>query len=152
MVPRKSMPGPRRWETMNRPKGQFVWFERVLLESPAWAAMPLAARRVVERVAIEHMSHGGTQNGELPVTYDDFARFGVRRQSISAGIKAAGALGFLDVTARGMLGHGVAKRPSTYGLTWLPRCDGTPPSNRWKAIRSMKEAKAIVRGARCPSE
>jgi hypothetical protein len=69
---KKGAVGHRRWQKMNRPQSQFIWFERELIESPAWAAMTLPARHVVERVAIEHMKHGGTQNGALIVTYDDF--------------------------------------------------------------------------------
>ena len=56
--------------------------------------MSLAARKIVERVAIEHMGHGGTLNGSLIVTYDDFETFGVRRKSIAPAIKKAVALGF----------------------------------------------------------
>ena len=67
--------GHRRWRAVNRPKGAFVWFTREFLASQAWREMPLAARRVVERVAIEHMNHGGTLNGSLIVTYNDFEKF-----------------------------------------------------------------------------
>jgi hypothetical protein len=127
--------GHRRWRAMNRPKGAFVWFTREHLASQAWREMPLAARRVVERVLIEHMSHAGTLNGSLVVTYDDFEKFGVRRKSIGSAIKKAVALGFLDVTGKGHRSYGIGRRPSTYGITWLPRCDGTPPSNRWRKIK-----------------
>lgn len=124
---------------MNRPKGPFVWFTRELLDSQAWREMPLAARRIVERVAIEHMSHDGTLNGALIVTYDDFEKFGVRRKSIAPAISKAVALGFLDVTGRGSRSYGIGHRPSTYGITWLPRCDGTPASNRWRQIKAAAE-------------
>ena len=127
--------GHRRWRAMNRPKGAFVWFTRELLELQAWGTMSLAARKIVERVAIEHMGHGGTLNGSLIVTYDDFETFGVRRKSIAPAIKKAVALGFLDVTGKGHRSHGIGRRPSTYGITWLPRCDGTPASNRWRKIK-----------------
>ena len=70
----------------------FVWLTREMLESEAWRAMPLPARRIVERLMIEHMSHAGTMNGELPCTYDDFQRFGVSRKNISAAIRVAVAL------------------------------------------------------------
>lgn len=33
------------------------------------------ARRVVDRIAIEHMNHAGTKNGELAVTFDNFEAF-----------------------------------------------------------------------------
>jgi hypothetical protein len=144
---KKGAPGHRRWQTMNRPQGQFIWFERELLESPAWAAMTLPARRVVERVVIEHMKHGGTRNGALIVTYDDFERFGLRRKSVPDAIRIAVALGFLDVTSRGRRSHGIARRASTYGITWLPRCDCTPASNRWRRINDAAEAKRLIEGS-----
>jgi hypothetical protein len=122
---------------MNRPTPPFIWFTREMLESAAWRAMPLAARRIVERVMIEHMMQGGTRNGQLVVTYDDFAQYGVRRKSISRAIQCAVMLGFLDVTVRGGRSYGIARLPSAYGLTWLPRCDWTPPSNRWKCITHL---------------
>jgi hypothetical protein len=127
--------GHRRWRAMNRPKGAFIWLTRELLASQAWREMPLSARRVVERVLIEHMNHAGTFNGSLIVTYDDFEKFGVRRKSIARAIKKAVALGFLDVTGKGHRSYGIGRRPSTYGITWLPRCDGTPASNRWRKIK-----------------
>jgi hypothetical protein len=130
---RKGAAGHRRWQKMNRPTGAFVWFEREMLESEAWRRMPLAARSVVDRLCIEHMAHGGTKNGDLIVTYDDFEVFGIRRRSIAKAIKMATDLGFIDVTGRGRRSYGIGRRPSTYGLTWLPRCDGTPASNKWRA-------------------
>ena len=69
-------------------------------KSPAWRAMPLAARQVVDRIEVEHGLHGGQLNGKLPVTYDDFEKYGIRRMSIAFGIRAAVALGWLDICAR----------------------------------------------------
>lgn len=123
-----------------------MWFTRAMYESPAWDAMPLAARRVMERVVLEHMAHGGTRNGELVVTYDDFARYGLSsRRATATGLRAAEALGFIDVTARGRLCYGGARVASRYGLTWLPRCDGTPASNRWEAIVDRHHARNVVK-------
>jgi hypothetical protein len=141
---KKGVAGHRRFQSMNRPPGQFVWFTREMLESPAWNVMPSAARRVLDRVMIEHGKHGGTRNGALIVTYDDFQRFGIRRKSIAPAIETAVALGFLDVTWRGARGYGCARQASEYGLTWLPRCDGTHASNRWRSIATLSDARARV--------
>ena len=91
------------------------------------------------------MVHGGTENGQLIVTYDDFVRYGLRRRSIANAVRTAVALGFLDVTTRGGRSFGIARQPSAYGLTWLPRCDWTPASNRWKSIATKREAIDIVK-------
>ena len=83
--------GYRRFEESNRPPQDmpWCWLTREMLESPTWRAMTLPARRVVERLMVEHMSHGGTMNGELPCTYGDFQRFGLSRKSINAAIHVA---------------------------------------------------------------
>jgi hypothetical protein len=132
---KKGAAGHRRWQQMNRPKGPFIWLTLEFLESQAWNMMSLPARKIVERVAIEHMNHAGTRNGALIVTYGDFEKYGVRRKSIALAIKKAVALGFIDVTGKGHRSYGIGRRPSTYGITWLPRCDGTPASNRWRKIK-----------------
>lgn len=129
----------------------WVWLTREMLESASWAALPRAARRVVERVILEHMAHAGTQNGELTVTYEDFAAYGLAsRRATAVAIRVAVTLGFLDVTFRGQRCYGRARRPSRYGLTWLPRADRTPASNRWRTIRTRDDAKAAVRAAAKP--
>jgi hypothetical protein len=138
-------PSKRKFKEKNRPpEGEpWMWVTKEMLESPAWRAMPLASRQIVERVMIEHMAHAGTQNGNLPVTYDNFVDYGVRRSSIKKAISIARKLGFLDVVVPGLRGHGVARRPTLYGVPWLIREDWTPASNRWKPITDA-DAKAIL--------
>jgi hypothetical protein len=125
----------------------WIWLTREMLESTAWRALPTAARRIVERVLIEHMAHAGTQNGDLPVTYDDFVAHGTRRSSIKAAISIAERLGWVDVVIPGVRGHGVARRATTYGLTWLPRADWTPASNRWRRITDADAAAILEESA-----
>jgi hypothetical protein len=72
------------------PKGEsFTWATTAMKESPAWRAMPLAARQVIDRIEVEHGLHGGQLNGKLVVTYSDFVKYGIRRMSIAFGIRAA---------------------------------------------------------------
>jgi hypothetical protein len=116
-----------------------------MMEAPAWRALPWAARQVLDRLLIEHMKHGGTKNGRLICTYDEFAAYGIRRKSIATAIKQAQALGWIDVS-RGVRSYGVHRRPSTYALTWLPReHDFTTTTNRWKSIKTTEEAMAILK-------
>lgn len=142
----KGRAGHSRFKKLNHPPaGQaWVWFTREMLESPAWIAMPLSARRVVERIMVEHMAHAATANGELVVTYDDFQKCGLRRQSIYPSIRAAVALGWISITCQGRRSCGARKTPSRYYLAWLPACDGAAPTNRWKRISSLDQAKSIL--------
>ncbi len=116
------------------PKDQpWIWLTRDLLESEAWRSLSHAGMGVVFRVMLEHMAHAGTENGNLVVTYDDFVKFGIRRQSINAAIREAIERGFIIVTVQGRASVGEARWPNRYALTWLPLKDGAPATNRWKA-------------------
>lgn len=110
------------------PKGQaFVWLTRDIIESPAWRAMSQNARLVIDRVCLEHMAHGGGQNGFLPVTYDDFENAGIRRGSIRRAIAEALALGFVEMTQKGTRGWGefaCYQRPDGNPALFNPRFDG----------------------------
>jgi hypothetical protein len=97
---------------------------------------------------VEHMHHAGTENGRLPVTYDDFERYGLRRKTIRFGITAAAALGFIDITEEGHAGAGDTRRAARYALTWVDRYDGAPRTNRWKAVETVADARRIVEAVR----
>jgi hypothetical protein len=120
-----------------------------MLASPAWRALPGNAMKIVMRIALEHLRHGGVENGLLPVTYQDFAKWRVRKNSVREAQLVAIHLGFIDRTGIGEVPwHGDIRRPSTFALTWLPRYDGAPPSNRWASIKTDLDAKAAVRYAK----
>jgi hypothetical protein len=122
-------------EARNRPTAAFVWFTREMLESDAWCSLRLPARRVIDRLCIEHMAHGGTENGQLVVTYRDFRRFGLHGGQIGPGIKQAVATGFVIITEKGKPSTGADRWPTKYALGWLPLKDGSAAPNRWKAWR-----------------
>src|SRR5215204_1506892 len=114
--------------------GQFAPRLIEMLEAPAYRVLSLSSRRVLDRIEIEMGHHGGTDNGRLPVTFDDFRRFGMDRQAIAPGIREAVALGFLEVTERGCAGNREYRTPSHYQLTYrhakgLP-ADGTRRNRR----------------------
>jgi hypothetical protein len=127
------------------PKGEsFTWATTEMKGSHAWRAMPLATRQVVDRIEIEHGLHGGQLNGQLPVTYDDFEKYGIRRRSIPFGIRAAVALGWIDITDKGHRGAADVRKAARYALTWVDRHDGAPRTNRWKRCKTMADAEVEV--------
>jgi hypothetical protein len=81
--------------------GQFIAHSRELRESPAWAALPDNARRVLDRLELEHLRHGGAENGKLKCTYSDFQKAGIRRASVALAIRECAGLGFIEITQRG---------------------------------------------------
>ena len=119
----------------NRPPdgAPWVWLTREMIESEAWGTLSLAARRLIDRVEIEHMDHAGTENGNLIVTYNDLVKFGLRRSSISGAIKETVERGLLVILEKGRRSTGPDRWPTRYALGWLPLNDGTPAANRWKA-------------------
>jgi DNA-binding transcriptional MocR family regulator len=57
-------------------------------------------RRFLARLEIEMAHHGGNDNGRLPVTYDHFVEYGVRRHSIKPTLRELEALGFIESKPR----------------------------------------------------
>jgi len=119
-------------------EGQFIAHRIEMLESSAWASLTFAARRILDRLEIEHAHHGGKENGNLPCTYDDFERFGVRRASVAAGIRLLVAGGFVEVTHSGRGGNGEFRDPARYRLTYLntPKAN---PTDEWRKITTPRD-------------
>ena len=127
--------------------GQFAPHTIEMIKSPAWSALSLSARRVLDRIEIEHADHGGYENGRLPVTYDDFERYGIHRHAIGPAIRETVALGFTEITERGRAGNAEFRSPHKYRLTYFP-VRRAPPTNEWQRIKTVEEAQALTRAAR----
>jgi len=122
-----------------------------MLESPAWRTLSLSARRVLDRIEIEHMNHGAAENGRLPVTYDDFMEFGIERHAINPAIRECEALGFIEITQRGRAGNADFRQPNVFRLTYLHRYQiGEAATHEWRRIETMEEAEMLARIARNP--
>jgi hypothetical protein len=116
-----------------------------MLRSPAWRALSLSARRILDRLEIEHADHGGAENGRLPVTYEDFHQYGIHRHAIGPAIREVVALGFVDITEAGRAGNAEFRKPNVFRLTYLNTNVG--PTDEWQKI-TENEAEAIARAAR----
>jgi hypothetical protein len=87
------------------PKDQhWSWYSVEMMRSDAWRDMSVNARRMLDLVEIEHLAHGGYENGNLVITYDRFVAGGIRRGSISATIAELERLGWIEVTRGGYRG------------------------------------------------
>jgi hypothetical protein len=118
-----------------------------MLESCAFRVLSLSARRILDRIEIEFAAHGGTNNGRLPITYDDFENYGVHRHAIAPAIRELAALGFLRVTEVGRAGNAEWRKPNRFRLTHR-NTDNGPPTNEWARLQETNEAKALARKAR----
>jgi hypothetical protein len=112
------------------------------LRSSAYCALSLTARRVLDRIEIELADHGGTDNGKLPVTYDDFQRYGLHRQAIYPAIQETVALGFVEITEEGVAGSAEFRKPNLFRLTYRAS-DGVlgDGSHEWKRIADENAAR-----------
>jgi hypothetical protein len=115
----------------NRPPAgePWVWLTRELLISDAWRSQGINARRFVDFLLIEHMRHGGKDNGKLLAPYRQLGAFGIGDRRVSEAIAEAEEIGLVDCRRAGL------RVATTYTLTWLPMHDGTTPSNRWREYR-----------------
>lgn len=120
-----------------------------MLRSPAYCALSLSGRRILDRLEIELADHGGTDNGKLPVTYDDFQRYGLHRQAIHPGIKETVALGFVEITEMGVAGSAEYRKPNLFRLTYR-HSEGRAGdgSHEWMKIATDHEAAEIAKTAR----
>lgn len=122
----------------------FVMHPVAMLRSPAFQVLSRAGHKVLACIEIEHCAHGGKDNGRLPVTHEDFRRFGIDHDSICPAIREVVALGFIEITQRGVAGNGEHRKPNLFRATYLSK----PPTNEWAAIDSVAEAKQIAAAAR----
>lgn len=122
-----------------------------LLASPAWQAISFDAHRVLLRLMLEHMAHGGHSADKLKCTYANFREHGIRDRSIAPAIRECEAVGLLVITEKGRPSISTLRRPSTYRLTFLRGVgsDGKQmdPSDEWRAIPSRDEANRLLEAA-----
>lgn len=141
-------------EGSRAPKGaSWIWMTRELLESDALRGLSLSAVRALDRLKIEHLKHGGKENGLLMVTYDDFEAWGVRAASIRSALDELVQSGLVKVTWRDDR-KGTRKRPNMYALTWLqwwkpawdedgePAHERQPGRENWPSSAVLKKQNA----------
>lgn len=131
----------------NKIAGQWAGREIKMLESPAYRVLSLSAHRALARIEIELAHHGGKDNGELPVTYDDFQRYGIDRHSIRPALCELEALGFIEITDPGRAGNAEFRRPAKYRLTYKDAYR-EPPTHDWKRIETKEQAERLAKHAR----
>lgn len=107
------------------PTPPWVPLPQTLVVSPAWKALGINARRLLDFLMHEWMNHAGQRNGFLLAPRRQLEDFGIGARHITAAITEAERLGLIDVI------RGKGRSPSRYALTWLPLAGETEPTNRW---------------------
>ena len=113
--------------------------------SPAWRVLPDNARRLLDRLELEHMRHGGSQNGALLCTYNHFAEAGIRRASVALAIRQAVALGFLEITQAGYRTAAEFRAPNLFRLTYVHGVrKNIHPTDEWETIENDTRAASAL--------
>ena len=111
------------------PEGEpFVWLTQELIASDAWRTLSINGRRLLEFLMIEHMNHGGLENGNLVAPYEQLVAFGITRRLVNPTIDELKTRGLVDVQRAGM------RSATRFALTWLP-IGHMEPTNRWRRYR-----------------
>lgn len=124
----------------------WVWLPVELLMSPAYRALTLAARRILDLVMIEHNGQAGMANGELTLPHTVIEASGVRANSIAPAIRELEGAGLISVRRRGRIAGSPKNKSSLFRLTWLGCWDANgelaPPSHGWKGRTADDVARA----------
>jgi hypothetical protein len=125
------------------PSGEpFIWETLEMRKSDAYWSLSAAAHRFIVYLTIEHMQHGGRQNGNLKAPRQFLIDRVASARHLTAVISEVESVGFVRCFR-----HGV-RIASTYALTWLPLHDGTPATNEWRDYQNPKLKPWPVRSAR----
>jgi hypothetical protein len=124
------------------PAGEaWVWQTITLKCSPAWLHRTHRAMLVTEFLEVEHMRHGGFENGNLLAPHRQLAHIGMRRETIADAIDENIARKLVVRTGGGVDPETGKRLPFRYRLTYLPTIDG-PPTNEWKRYKAAAPAKS----------
>jgi hypothetical protein len=122
----------------------FIMTRLVMLDSVAyWALKPIEVR-ILEVIEIEHMRHGGAENGRLIVTRRQLEKRGIHKDVIAPSLRALEALGFIEITERGVAGIGEHAKAHRFRLTYVQ----PKPTDEWRKFHDPAFAKAVAETAR----
>ena len=121
----------------------FIMTRLVMLDSVAYWALKPIERTILSVIEIEHMRHGGVENGRLIVTRRQFEKRGIPIKAIASGLRALEALGFIQIT-RGAAGIGDHAQAHRFRLTYVQ----PNPTDEWRKHHDPGRADAIAETAR----
>lgn len=119
-------------------QGGWMAITRELLECAAYRSLSVNGRKALDRLIIEHISHGRSENGKLIVTHDQFYAYGVTFSSIADALDELAYKGLVKMS-KGRAGNGTA-HPTIYTLTFDGTHDGAAATNEWRRF-TMAEAR-----------
>ncbi len=88
----------------------------------------------------------------MPLTYADLITYGLHENQIAAAMREAQALGFAQCTRRGHGGNAEFRAPNLWRLTYVQNIGPLAPTDEWKRIETLEQAKAIAATARAEKD
>lgn len=122
----------------------FVPHRLEMLRSPAWLSAPPQLHRMLDRIEVEHLSHGGNENGNLLIPYLQFEQCGISRRQIRALCDLGEALGLIEVFKLSERGDGRVRPPNAYRLTYVPAAGKRAPTDEWRAVSPERACSLIA--------
>lgn len=120
----------------------FIGHSLALRESVAFRSLRIAARRALDFLEIEHLKHGGQENGNLAAPYRQIEEWGTSKRDIAFAFRMLIAFGLIRRTDKGeRLGRhmGIAR----YRLTYYPDRNGALPTDEWRRV-TIDDVKAFL--------
>lgn len=110
------------------------------------------AHLALTRLEVEHMDHGGAENGKLPTTYQQFEEWGIHPRFVASALRELQGLGIVEITRHGYAGAADKRSPSLYRLTYLTARDAgsadATGTHEYLKIKTVQEGEAIAEAAR----
>jgi hypothetical protein len=122
----------------------FIMTRLVMLDSVAYWALKPIERTILSVIEIEHMRHGGVENGRLIVTRRQFEKRGIPLKAIAPGLRALEELGFIEITERGAAGIGDHAQAHPFRLTYVQ----PNPTDEWRKHHDAGMSRAVAETAR----
>jgi hypothetical protein len=122
----------------------FIMSRLVMLDSVAYWTLKPIERTILSVIEIEHMRHGGVENGRLIVTRRQFEKRGIPLKAIAPGLRALEALGFVEITERGAAGVGDHAQAHRFRLTHVQ----PNPTDEWRKHHDPNMSRAVAETAR----
>lgn len=130
--------GVRKMAAANPSRGKwltsFVPHRLEMLKSHAWQSMPGPLAKLIERLEIEHLSHGGQENGHLFVPFSQFEMYGISRRRIRALLDLGEGLGLIEVRRDPSASTWDVRPPNAYRLTYLVEKGKKAPTDEWRLV------------------
>ncbi|WP_372706885.1 hypothetical protein [Brevundimonas sp.] len=111
----------------------FVGEPMSLLESPGYQALNFPAFKILGFLKLEHVRHGGAENGRLLAPHRQLRQGGISPRKVKPALDMLEAFGIIRCTSDGFR-QGGRPNAATYALTWLPTCDGLLPRDDYKRV------------------